>query len=695
MLIKLWLIRKYNLIRSYYNHFIKHRNDKYKVTVLVTTYNQSGSISRAIDSALNQNTNFKYKILIADDSSTDGAQDIIKDYEKKYPDIIFSLINKKNIGCPYNRFNAMQSIDTEYWILLNGDDFWTDYNKLQIQFDIMNKNMDCVYTSHPVIIKYLNSDKEDEQWCNYKKGKHINKPLYSHTTTKFFRNLFNFKNEENKFLLADGPNCYNSLFFGNWYFINRAMSVYNIHEKGVYTSLTDEEKKIRHSGLMAALYLMLGGRFVNKNEVNINYLEKLLISKNHQKYYTKNRIQKIRKFYNKIKKESAQELKETINKYQKIRITKIKKPILVTRSIKPNIARLFFYLFKVLASRRFTNNGKYTQKLERKLKNHLSASNISLFNNGTTALMSALEILDLPKGSEIITTPFTFPATIHAIRLSGYEPVFVDIKYDSMNIDPQKIKEAINKNTSAILGVHVYGMPCDVNEINKIANQHNIKTIYDGAHSFNCRINGKPLSNYGDATMHSFHATKLFHTLEGGCLITNNKKIKERADLYKNFGIFNQENVASLGINGKMNEFQAVVGLENLKILKKEIQGREKLFNTYNHELQNLDYIELVKFPKFVTNKSFQYYPIRIKKPKLTEKIYMELKKHNIFTRRYFYPLCSNYECYNKIPSAKKTLLPIANEVSQEVLCLPFYRTVSDNTVKTIHKVIADILKND
>jgi dTDP-4-amino-4,6-dideoxygalactose transaminase len=362
----------------------------------------------------------------------------------------------------------------------------------------------------------------------------------------------------------------------------------------------------------------------------------------------------------------------------------------VTSSFIGDKKKIVENIYDCLESGMLTNEGSHLKQLEQELKEYLDVENISLFCNGTIALMIALRGLDLT--GEVITTPFTFPATAHSLEWLGLTPVFCDIDPDTMCIDPEKIESLITDKTSAILGVHVYGMPCDVFKIDEIATKHKLKVIYDGAHSFLTRVNNKSIGLYGDVSMFSFHATKLFNTIEGGALIYNDKNLTEKFYLLKNFGIKSPEEVVLSGINGKMNEIQAIVGLENLHSLETEIQKRKELFDFYNSELSDIDGIKLINYPANTTP-SFQYYPIRVEQNIANtsrDKIFEELKLQNIIARKYFYPLCSNYPCYSNIPSAKKEFLPIANKVSEEILCLPFYGVLE----KPIAKNICDIIKS-
>ena len=369
--------------------------------------------------------------------------------------------------------------------------------------------------------------------------------------------------------------------------------------------------------------------------------------------------------------------------------------IFVTQPLLPSLQDVYTQIEEIWESKWLTNMGKKHNLLEEKLKNILKVNNVSLFNNGTIALLVALKALDLPAGSEVITTPFTFAATPHCIAWNGLKPVFCDIEADTMTIDADKIEQLITKNTSAILGVHVYGFPCNVNKIETIAKKHNLKVIYDAAHAFSTEINGTGIGSFGDITMFSFHATKLFNTIEGGCLTYNNDCLKQKIYNLRNFGIRNEELVEEIGINGKMNELQAAVGLLNLELFKDEQKKRKKLKTMYDDFFSNIDGIKIPQMPANVSN-SYQYYPIIIEDSFAVtrNRLYDELKKFNIYTRKYFYPLCSDYECYKDLESAKPKNLPVANDIKNKVLCLPFYGNLYENATSEIMERIYEIKSN-
>ena len=369
--------------------------------------------------------------------------------------------------------------------------------------------------------------------------------------------------------------------------------------------------------------------------------------------------------------------------------------IFVTQPLLPSLQDVYTQIEEIWESKWLTNMGKKHNLLEEKLKKILKVNNVSLFNNGTIALLVALKALDLPAGSEVITTPFTFAATPHCIAWNGLKPVFCDIEADTMTIDADKIEQLITKNTSAILGVHVYGFPCNVNKIETIAKKHNLKVIYDAAHAFSTEINGTGIGSFGDITMFSFHATKLFNTIEGGCLTYNNDCLKQKIYNLRNFGIRNEELVEEIGINGKMNELQAAVGLLNLELFKDEQKKRKKLKTMYDDFFSNIDGIKIPQMPANVSN-SYQYYPIIIEDSFAVtrNRLYDELKKFNIYTRKYFYPLCSDYECYKDLESAKPKNLPVANDIKNRVLCLPFYGNLYENATSEIMERIYEIKSN-
>lgn len=324
-------------------------------------------------------------------------------------------------------------------------------------------------------------------------------------------------------------------------------------------------------------------------------------------------------------------------------------------------------------SKWLSNGGQKHVLLEEKIRTYIQAKNISLFNNGTTALMTAIQSLRLQ--GEVITTPFTFPATTHVLAWNNITPVFCDIDPVTLTIDPNKIERLITAKTTAILGVHVYGVPCHVEEIQDIADRHGLKVVYDGAHSFTTNHKGKPIAEYGDITMFSFHPTKLFHTGEGGALVYNDNNLKQRIEYLKNFGIKNEEEVILPGINGKMGELQAAMGLNVLPLVEEEQLKRARIRQIYTTALEKADGITVIKVPENTTN-SEQYFCIRINEEVFgssRDEVYSLLRNNNIMARKYFYPLVSDYPCYQYLNSANPESLPAARKAANEVLCLPFH----------------------
>ena len=367
----------------------------------------------------------------------------------------------------------------------------------------------------------------------------------------------------------------------------------------------------------------------------------------------------------------------------------------VTQPLLPELELVNEQIKDIWASKWLTNMGSKHNELETRLKDILKVKNVSLFNNGTIALLVAIKALDLPYGSEVITTPFTFAATPHCIQWNGLKPVFCDIEPETMTIDVNKIESLITPNTSAILGVHVYGFPCDVEKIETIAKKYNLKVIYDAAHAFSTEINGKGIGAFGDITMFSFHATKLFNTIEGGCLTYNNDELVRKIYNLRNFGIRSEELVEEVGINGKMNEISAAIGLLNLKIYKTEQEKRAKVKALYDTKLSNIEGIRIPKMPDGVTN-SYQYYPIVIEDnyPISRNELYEKFKAINILTRKYFYPACHDYECYKNDLAVKLADLSVVDDLKHKVLCLPFYGDLEENMINFICNFIQHGGKN-
>ncbi len=354
------------------------------------------------------------------------------------------------------------------------------------------------------------------------------------------------------------------------------------------------------------------------------------------------------------------------------------KPLYVTRPELPPLEDFTAYLSKIWERRWLTNNGVFHRQLEEELAGFLGVRYVSLFSNGTLALVTALQVLRIT--GEVITTPYTFVATTHALNWNRIKPVFCDIEPQTMNMDPEKIEVLITPETTAILPVHVYGNPCATEKIQKIADIHGLKVIYDAAHAFGVKRDEQSILNSGDLSVLSFHATKIFTTMEGGAIVTNDPKLKKRIDFLKNFGFADETTIMAPGINGKMNEMQAALGLLQLKEVEESISSRKQLSERYRAflaEIPGLSFLEEQRGIQY----NYSYFPVFIdgkKFGKSRDQLYEQLKKQNIFARRYFYPLTSSFSMYRGLPSAKTKNLPIATKMSKQVLCLPLYPGLSE-----------------
>ncbi len=366
--------------------------------------------------------------------------------------------------------------------------------------------------------------------------------------------------------------------------------------------------------------------------------------------------------------------------------------VTVARPTMPSLADYYKHLERIWESRWLTNAGQFEREFERRLAEYLGVEHVSLFCNGTIALLVALQALRINSG-EVITTPFTFPATAHVLHWNNIRPVFCDIDEKTFNLDPHRIEQLISPNTKAILPVHVYGNPCDVEAIQSIADRHGLHVIYDAAHTFGVQLNGRPLVEHGDISMLSFHATKLFSTLEGGALVVKTEVQKTRIDFLKNFGIADEETVIGPGINGKMNELQAAYGLLQLEMIDDEIANRARLVNTYRDGLREIPGITVLDDMPDVKH-NYAYFPILVNPASYgmtRDKLYTLLKELNVMTRKYFYPLCSTYPCYSALPSADAGNLPVAQRVAEQVLCLPLYGTLEKSVVRTICALLNEL----
>lgn len=362
--------------------------------------------------------------------------------------------------------------------------------------------------------------------------------------------------------------------------------------------------------------------------------------------------------------------------------------ITVTKPALPPLEEFIPYLESIWESQNLTNNGKFHQQLERELAEYLGVKYLSLFANGTLALLTALQTLKIT--GEVITTPYSFVATTHALHWNGIKPVFVDIEPNFCNLDTQKIESAITPNTTAILPVHVYGNPCNVEKIKEIADNYGLKVIYDACHAFGVKINGDSVLNFGDLSILSFHATKVFTTFEGGAIVCHDETTKRRIDFLKNFGFANETTVVGPGINAKMNEFQAALGVLQLKHVDKAISERKRIVELYRSELDSLNGISYMQDIDGVSH-NYPYFPIFINEENFgitRDQIYEKLKEYNIYTRRYFYPLISQFPTYRGLESASEKNLPIALKTSEKVLCLPVYSNLTFDETKRIANLI-------
>jgi len=348
------------------------------------------------------------------------------------------------------------------------------------------------------------------------------------------------------------------------------------------------------------------------------------------------------------------------------------KVIPVTQPFLPPLDELHAYLEKIWQDKCLTNNGPFLQQLEGELAEYLGVPHVSLLANGTIALVVAMQALGI-KG-EVITTPFSFVATAHSLLWNGIKPVFVDIDPVTLNLDPNKVEAAITPQTTAILPVHVYGRPADVDRLQGIADAHGLKLVYDAAHAFAVRHRGASLLGHGDMSVLSFHATKVFNTFEGGAIVCRDEETKRRIYFLKNFGIADEVTVVAPGINGKMNEFQAALGLLQLKYIDRCIAKRREIDKVYREELVGIPGIQFLSIlPE--TESNYAYFPILVGPDYALTRdgLYQKLRERDIHARRYFYPLISDFPMYRGLSSAVPENLPIAKRIADQVLCLPIY----------------------
>lgn len=368
----------------------------------------------------------------------------------------------------------------------------------------------------------------------------------------------------------------------------------------------------------------------------------------------------------------------------------MKKNIPVTRPLLPPLAEFIPYLEEIWQSGILTNGGSMHQALEDALCEYLGVEHIALFANGTLALVTALQALRIT--GEVITTPYSFVATAHSLLWNGIKPVFVDIDPDTLNMDPEKIEAAITPQTTAIMPVHCYGTPCNVEAINRIADIYNLRVIYDAAHSFAVRDEGGSILRHGDLSVLSFHATKVFNTFEGGAIVCPDAKTKQRINHLKNFGFVNDTTVVAPGINGKMSEVNAAFGLLQLKYIDAALVRRRDIARLYLHLLADVPGVTSVTARR-IDESNNSYFPILLGEsfPLSRDQLFQMLRAGGVMVRRYFYPLISDFPMYRGLPSSGPANLPVAQSVAQKVLCLPIFPDLSDADVTDICAAIRDV----
>lgn len=367
------------------------------------------------------------------------------------------------------------------------------------------------------------------------------------------------------------------------------------------------------------------------------------------------------------------------------------KSIYVTKSSMPPYEEYVEMIKPLWESHCLTNMGEYHQKLEKELENYLDVENVSLMTNGHMALEMALQSLEL--SGEVITTPFTFVSTIHAISRNNLTPVFCDINEEDFTMDVSKIEALISKKTCAIVPVHVFGKVCNVEEIERIAQKYNLKVIYDASHTFGATYKGKHMVEYGDISTLSFHATKVFNTVEGGAVIYHDDEIGSELYSLKNFGIRSEELIDGIGANAKMDEFRAIMGLCNLKYIDVEINKRKKVYEKYLELLKHEEGLRLPSIQNEVMS-NYAYFPVLFNAEVLKvnrDVVYNELRKCNIYARKYFYPLINDTKCYCNVYSSKET--PVAKKISESILTLPIYADLSMCEVEMICKKLKEIIR--
>jgi len=364
------------------------------------------------------------------------------------------------------------------------------------------------------------------------------------------------------------------------------------------------------------------------------------------------------------------------------------KQITVTSPLIPPLEEFTPYIEDIWKRKWLTNNGYYHKKLEKALCEYLDVKYLSLFTNGTLALISALQELRIT--GEVITSPYSFVATTHSLWWNGIKPVFVDVEPNTFNLDPEKIEAAITPRTTAIMPVHVYGNPCNTEEIQAIADKYGLRVIYDAAHAFGVKQNGISILNKGDLSILSFHATKTYSTIEGGAIICHDEKTKQRIDYLKNFGFAGETTVVAPGINAKMDEIRAAYGLLSLRYVDDAIKRRGDVAVYYRENLKDVPGITFLEDMPGVRH-NYSYFPIFVDEKQYVmsrDILYQKMKEANIFGRRYFYPLISTFSTYRGLESAKPENLPVANTVANRVICLPMHHELSKDDLKRIINTI-------
>jgi len=366
------------------------------------------------------------------------------------------------------------------------------------------------------------------------------------------------------------------------------------------------------------------------------------------------------------------------------------KQITVTSPLLPNLDEFNAMLKEIWASKWITNNGQFHQQLEKELCKYLKVPYISLFTNGTMPLLTALQALRIT--GEVITTPYSFVATTHSIWWNGCRPVFVDIEEETCGIDPNKIEVAITPKTTAIMPVSCYGEPCKMDEIQAIADKYGLKVIHDAAHAFGVEVNGESWVGKGDLVSLSFHATKVYNTLEGGAMVMHDEATKKRVDFLKNFGFAGETEVVAPGINSKMDEVRAVYGLVNLRQVDEAIEKRHQVAIKYRNALRNVPGIRFFDDMPGVRH-NYSYFPIFINAEQYgmtRDELYFKMRDANVLGRRYFYPLISTFSTYRGLPSAGPENLPVATRIANEVICLPMHHEITGEDINRIVSLIIE-----